>query len=102
MIPEEKGTRNENERLNVGLGHALRRTRSRELKSFFDLHALRSLRAALYFSVTISGRVLSMMARSSFCSLFGVCSLSREALRSPRAASNSGLVICIVAWVVFI
>ncbi len=45
--------------------------------------------------VLVRSRVVSTMARSSFCSLLGIWSLSNEAFRSPRAASNSGLVMCI-------
>jgi hypothetical protein len=48
--------------------------------------------------VTISGRVLSTMARSSFCSRLGTFKLSSEAFRSPMAASNSGFEICRLAW----
>ncbi len=50
---------------------------------------------------TICGRVLSMMARSSFCSWVAMPMASMEALRSPMAASNSMLVIFMPSWVFF-
>src|SRR5689334_23092330 len=50
-----------------------------------------------YRLVTICGRVLSTIASNSFCSLLGVLNTSSDALRSPIAASNSGLEICMLA-----
>jgi len=58
------------------------------------------LRPDRYRTVTICGRVLSTIASSSFCSVFGICSLSKVAFKSPTAASNSGLVMRMPAWVV--
>src|SRR5215204_492921 len=57
---------------------------------------------AIYLSVTICGRVLSITASNSFCSLSGIRSLSSEAFRSPIVASNSGLLMRMPACAAFI
>src|SRR4029077_791297 len=53
----------------------------RHVQLFKTLCLDHSTFAWVYRSVTISVRVLSMMERSSFCSLLGILSLSSDALR---------------------